>query len=846
MRIAQLLLGFELCCRLRLAQGYPEEYVPPLVCSAIYLSHLRTFPSLCCLNDSRLSTPAVSIAPNAETISPLFIGKQKPADGDFFSLEGERAARKPAIKGPSAHRLSGRPPINPSNSSTASLDNLPLSEEKSAGETHSHSRHLDHLIDEVSAWVRDEKEKRARRKQKRRAARSTAAQESASESTSDRRGSDSDGSDDLSKLEDILKRTASLEVFQNRKPNLRHKVSLKKLHRRKLSTASSDTDYVDGDVLVPSCDAVLDNTKTVAQAGGASESDDESDQLKATPSRRDFDAWTSFKFEIVRLTHTLRLKGWRRVPMELSNQITVERLSGALTNAVYVVTPPDELPERPSSKEGKTSTQPSLKAPPPKLLLRIYGPQVEHLIDRDAELQILKRLARKRIGPRMLGTFANGRFEEYFHAMPLTPEELRNPDTSRHIAKRMRELHEGIELTDKERNDGPFVWLNWDKWVQRVEQLVSWLDQEVKKVPPGTKPTGDEAWKRRGFICGMEWHHFRNAVDKYRKWLEDQHGGPAKIRQELVFAHNDTQYGNILRMVPTSESPLLKPANSHKQLVVIDFEYSNANLPGLEFANHFTEWCYNYHDEKKPYGINTSWYPTPEEQDRFVRAYVRHRPQFNVSTPKLRPSSPPTTDDASGPRRTTSSISSFMLDARNPTQPPSSSSHPTTTTDESAEKASEDAEVARLLHQTRLWRLANTAQWVAWGIVQAKVPGMPVFTPTATPAELSQARQGDESSSSAAEGNISSSLPDDPAREALAQRAEIYHELAKTTEEESAATTTTEEEGEEEGQPHEEFDYLGYAQHRAMFFWGDMLSLGLVREEDVPEELRGRVKLVPY
>jgi len=40
-------------------------------------------------------------------------------------------------------------------------------------------------------------------------------------------------------------------------------------------------------------------------------------------------------------------------------------------------------------------------------------------------------------------------------------------------------------------------------------------------------------------------------------------------------------------MVPEGESPLLLPANQHKQLVVIDFEYANANLPGLEFANHF-------------------------------------------------------------------------------------------------------------------------------------------------------------------------------------------------------------------------------------------------------------------
>lgn len=40
-------------------------------------------------------------------------------------------------------------------------------------------------------------------------------------------------------------------------------------------------------------------------------------------------------------------------------------------------------------------------------------------------------------------------------------------------------------------------------------------------------------------------------------------------------------------MKPSGESPLLLPANEHKQLVVIDFEYASANVPGLEFANHF-------------------------------------------------------------------------------------------------------------------------------------------------------------------------------------------------------------------------------------------------------------------
>ena len=171
--------------------------------------------------------------------------------------------------------------------------------------------------------------------------------------------------------------------------------------------------------------------------------------------------------------------------------------------------------------------------------MRVYGPQVEHLIDRESELQILRRLARKRIGPRLLGTFINGRFEEFFNAQTLTAMDLRNPETSKQIAKRMRELHDGIELLEEERDAGPFIWRNWDKWVARCEEVITWLDYQIicgEAVPSNS--CADE-WKLRGLVCGVEWTVFRKAVEKYRKWLDDQYGGPEELRKHLVFAHND-------------------------------------------------------------------------------------------------------------------------------------------------------------------------------------------------------------------------------------------------------------------------------------------------------------------
>jgi hypothetical protein len=106
----------------------------------------------------------------------------------------------------------------------------------------------------------------------------------------------------------------------------------------------------------------------------------------------------------------------------------------------------------------------------------------------------------------------------------------------------MRELHEGIELLRSEREGGPFVWRNWDKWVDRCEQVVTWLDQQVIESKDSSALASSEAWKKRGFVCGVEWPMFRQMIEKYRMWLEEHYGGLQKINQRLVFAHNDVSF----------------------------------------------------------------------------------------------------------------------------------------------------------------------------------------------------------------------------------------------------------------------------------------------------------------
>ncbi|KAL9581943.1 MAG: hypothetical protein Q9212_003596, partial [Teloschistes hypoglaucus] len=680
--------------------------------------------------DKRLLSSKAVIIEEPETLLP----------GVSPSLEGRQAAELPvspkkrrATLG--SRRLSGRHSLKPYSASlhstTSHEDNLdgPSSGTAPAPEqSHPHHhRHTNHVLSQVRDWLHHEKARTS--KHKSRLHLGHAKKEGAVDVVKNlagqardelpkphighcrRHSSEStDGAVALEELERILNSNLQLAdnveaAPSNRKASLTSKRgSMRRALRKKSTGISSDTDYPDVDKRVPSTDVILDNSKTLSYTGGAGLSQS---SLNGPGARKEAEAWVHFKNEIVRLAHTLKLTGWRRVPLERGTEIDIERLSGALTNAVYVVSPPKNLPHTSPSTDGDATPLPP-KKPPVKLLLRIYGPQAEHLIDREKELQILRRLARQNIGPKMLGTFTNGRFEEFFNAQTLTAKDIRMPETSKQIAKRMRELHEGIELLEEERKAGPFMWQNWDKWKGRCQEVISWIDEKMMARQEGHAGTGVDAWEKHGLVCGVEWQVFRSAVEKYRKWLEDQSGGPQGVKENLVFAHNDTQYGNILRERPSGESPLLLPQNEHKQLIVIDFEYASANVPGLEFANHFTEWCYNYHNASKPYALNQHHYPTPEEQHRFVKAYVQHqtrRPPLSTqsSTTSLRPA-------------LSHSISNFMLDSR---APPAQIAE-----EEKQREAFVESEVQRLLHQARMWRPANSAFWTAWGIIQAKVPGM--------------------------------------------------------------------------------------------------------------------------
>ncbi|KAI5948993.1 hypothetical protein KGF57_005056 [Candida theae] len=329
-----------------------------------------------------------------------------------------------------------------------------------------------------------------------------------------------------------------------------------------------------------------------------------------------------FKQDVIALTKALRIHKWHKRNLNM-HKLAITRISGALTNSIYKIDYVDE-------EQGIHL---------PSLLLRVYGKNVDELIDRDSELSTLIKLSQKRIGPRLLGIFTNGRFEQFLEGfVALTKDQIRDQVISQMIGRRMKDLHYKVELTEEETSlPVPTCWRLIEKWLKIFE-----LEY---------KPGFERAGVNVKDIFMMDFEEFKELVYKYKEWLFD------KYRKEgfslnYKFCHNDTQYGNLLLHSTFEPEDIVieTPAGSSEDLtevaikstsnkkdanlVVIDFEYSGPNFPAFDIVNHFSEWMANYHDPERSYFINDKNFPTQLQQLNFIKAYIEYDFQLPSSNLK--------------------------------------------------------------------------------------------------------------------------------------------------------------------------------------------------------------------
>ncbi|KAI7861875.1 kinase-like domain-containing protein [Spinellus fusiger] len=235
------------------------------------------------------------------------------------------------------------------------------------------------------------------------------------------------------------------------------------------------------------------------------------------------------------------------------------------------------------------------------MLLRVYGIGCDQIVDRPNELFWLSRLSTLHMGPALLGIFGNGRFEEYLDSTTLTHCAIRDPTTSQQIGGCLRRMHDIVHVYPPMAGEDTEVWRNIKKWHAKVVDLLPEMSRK------------DSRWDL--VLKRVKLGKLSMEIDACREILN-------QLQSPIVFSHNDTQYGNILRLENTGA------------LVLVDFEYAGYNPRGYDIANHFCEWMYNYHS-KHPDAMEPSQFPVYEERVRFCKAYLEAGRDMNTTPEAL-------------------------------------------------------------------------------------------------------------------------------------------------------------------------------------------------------------------
>ncbi|KAF8758972.1 Choline/ethanolamine kinase [Rhizoctonia solani] len=254
----------------------------------------------------------------------------------------------------------------------------------------------------------------------------------------------------------------------------------------------------------------------------------------------------AFRQALLQVLQAIRVPTWTSSTLDPS-LVKIAKVSGALTNAVFFV-----------SYLFIASTYRSTNCFTPYL-----RPFVLHPHFSADELHTLHLLSSNyRIGPRVYGTFQNGRVEEWFDSDTLKKEDMRDAK-SRWIAMRMRELH-SVDVLG-------IVGVSWNGQESLYKNIVSWQGAAQETL------VMLEAKERKGEI----------PPDMFGTKWESEFG-----RSEMVFAHNDAQYGNLLYA-----NKLAPGKPEHHRIIVVDFEYAGPNPAAYDIANHFHEWTADYHSD---------------------------------------------------------------------------------------------------------------------------------------------------------------------------------------------------------------------------------------------------------
>lgn len=280
------------------------------------------------------------------------------------------------------------------------------------------------------------------------------------------------------------------------------------------------------------------------------------------------------------------------------DDIFMERMSGAMTNAVFAVNVHYGAIERLASNE------------PTKMLLRIYGQGIDWMFSRRRELECTQRLAEAGIAPKWLGTFGNGRFEEFVRNLPITSEMIREPELSGLIARKLFHLHykadyEGDqEEAELDMTQKSVLWKRLKAWRAKAIEALDVMSD-------ASHPQNGSPYLQKILQLGLTEPEFDEALRAQKEECKS-------ISSPIVLCHNDLHQGNAMLR------------EEDRSLILIDFEYAALSPRGFDIANHFCEWAADYTAQPAQLLDFVHRFPSFDQQMNFIRAYCEEASMNDV------------------------------------------------------------------------------------------------------------------------------------------------------------------------------------------------------------------------
>ncbi|KAK6752350.1 hypothetical protein RB195_003647 [Necator americanus] len=308
-----------------------------------------------------------------------------------------------------------------------------------------------------------------------------------------------------------------------------------------------------------------------------------------------FDSSQPISTEILSRTRYLCAKylggAWNRIRLD---QFRLKAITGGMSNLLFLV----EL----------SSEVESIGSEARQALLRIQcQSDLDQLL---TESVVFTLLSERCLGPKLLGVFPGGRFEQFIPSRPLQCTEISKPMIGRIIAPMLARVHTlDVPITkEPEVMNCARSWLTKFRLTAGGARPID-IRCTAARVPPHCYPTA--------ITCDQ--------LEEELNFVEDF---LAKSKSPVVFSHNDLQEGNILLFADyhLDIDGTVRSRSGEKAdidpLVLIDFEYCSYNYRGFDLGNHFCEYGFDYNCDQPPYyKIYGEMFEVDQERRNFCEAY---------------------------------------------------------------------------------------------------------------------------------------------------------------------------------------------------------------------------------